>query len=122
MEEQYGLKVEIKSNGTTADLDEKVRVLVFYALREVLFNIVKHAGTREATVRVDNHDSRTLVIVRDEGAGFDSQKVMDDPAIAHGLIIIRHRLSLLGCRMEVHSQPGKGTEVIIEVPYEKTDT
>jgi signal transduction histidine kinase len=59
--------------------------------------------------------------VRDEGEGFDSTVVMNDSKIAHGLMIIRHRLKLLGCRLEVNSQPGKGTEAIIDVPYENID-
>lgn len=122
MEEQYGLKVNLQSSGTPIGLDEKVRVLVFYALREALFNIVKHAGTLEAAIRFEHYDSRLLAIVRDEGAGFESEVVMGDLKLAHGLLIVRHRLNLLGCSMEVHSQPGKGTEVIIEVPYEKMDS
>jgi signal transduction histidine kinase len=122
MEEQYGLKVDIQSNGAPATLDEKVRVLVFYALRELLFNIVKHAGILEAAIHFEHSDSAVRVIVSDHGAGFDSETVMNDPQIAHGLLIIRHRLNLLGCRIEVSSQPGNGTEVIIEVPYEKMDT
>jgi signal transduction histidine kinase len=121
MEEQYGLKVDIQSSGSPAQLDERVRVLVFYALRELLFNIVKHAGALEAAVRFEHHDSRLLVTVHDEGEGFDSKVVMNDPKIAHGLMIIRHRLNLLGCRLDVNSQPGNGTEAIIEVPYEKMD-
>ena len=122
MEEQYGLRVNIHSSGTPAKLDERVRVLVFYAIREILFNIVKHAGTLEASVHFEHHDSHLLVIVRDPGVGFDSPAVLDDPTKAHGLLIIRHRLNLLGCRMEIHSQPGKGTEALIEVPYEQTDS
>jgi signal transduction histidine kinase len=98
-----------------------VRVLVFYAIRELLFNIVKHAGILEAAVRFEYRDSHLLVIVRDHGIGFDGSAVMNDPNIAHGLLIIRHRLNLLGCGMEVNSQPGNGTEVIIEAPYEKMD-
>jgi two-component system CheB/CheR fusion protein len=122
MEEQYGLTVNIQSSGKPVELDEKVRVLVFYALRELLFNIVKHAGILEASVRFEHDDSRLSVMVRDQGAGFDSAAVMNDLKIAHGLMIIRHRLNLLGCSMEISSQPGKGTEAILEVPYEKTDT
>jgi signal transduction histidine kinase len=38
--------------------------------------------------------------------------------VAHGLLSIRHRLGLLGCEMEVNSQPGIGTEVVIEAPLE----
>jgi two-component system CheB/CheR fusion protein len=121
MEEQYSLKVDIKSNGTPAELDEKVRVLVFYAIRELLFNIVKHAGTLEAAIRFEHQNSHLHVVVRDEGTGFSSADVLNDPNIAHGLLIIRHRLNLLGCRMEINSQPGNSTEVIIEVPYEKMD-
>jgi two-component system, chemotaxis family, CheB/CheR fusion protein len=121
MEEQYGLRVNINSSGTPAGLDERVRVLVFYAIREILFNIVKHAGTLEASVHFEHHDAHLLVVVRDPGVGFDSPAVLDDPTKAHGLPIIRHRLNLLGCRMEIHSQPGEGTEALIEVPYEQTD-
>jgi two-component system, chemotaxis family, CheB/CheR fusion protein len=122
MEEQYGLRVMIKSAGTPVALDEKLRVLAFYAIRELLFNIVKHAGMSEAVVQFEHEDSRLLVIVQDHGVGFDSVQVLNDPKIAHGLLIIRHRLNLLGCSMEVNSQPGNGTEVTIEVPYEKMDS
>jgi two-component system, chemotaxis family, CheB/CheR fusion protein len=121
MNEQYGLKVDIKSDSTSANVDEKVRVLVFYAVRELLFNIVKHAGTLEAAVRLEHYDSHLLVIVKDHGVGFDSIQIMSDPQLAHGLLVISDRLNLLGCKLAVTSQPGKGTEVIIEVPYEKAN-
>jgi two-component system CheB/CheR fusion protein len=122
MDEQYGLKVDIQSSGTPAQMDERIRVLVFYALRELLFNIVKHAGTLEATVQFEHSDSRLLVNVQDQGVGFDSTAVMGDPRISHGLMMIHHRLNLLGCSMDVRSHPGKGTEVVMEIPYEKRDT
>jgi len=117
MEEQYGLKVNIKSEGKRVQLDENVRVLVFYAVRELLFNTVKHAGTLNADVSFENHDQRLCVTVSDQGRGFDNTELISDPKVAHGLLSIRHRLNLLGCSMEVKSQPGKGTQANIEVPY-----
>jgi two-component system sensor histidine kinase DegS len=78
---------------------------------------VKHAETLEAAIRFEHQDSGLLVIVRDRGKGFDSASVIRDPQTAHGLLVIRDRLNLLGCRLELHSQPGKGTEAVIEVPY-----
>jgi two-component system CheB/CheR fusion protein len=116
MEEQYGLHVDIKSTGRPADLEEKLRVLVFFAIRELLFNVVKHSGTSQATVRFKHYASHLLVVVRDQGTGFNSTQVMDDPRLAHGLLIIRHRLNLLGSNLEVKSEPGNGTEVSIYVP------
>jgi two-component system CheB/CheR fusion protein len=121
MHEQYGLKVDLQTSGTAAQLDENVRVLVFNAVREILFNIVKHAETLEAVIRFEHYDSQLLVVVRDQGKGFDSARVLHDPVLTHGLLIIRHRLNLLDCSIEVNSQPGSGTEVIIKVPYEKKD-
>ncbi|HJQ13870.1 MAG TPA: chemotaxis protein CheB [Anaerolineales bacterium] len=122
MNEQYGLRIDIKANGMPPEIDEKVRVLVFYAVRELLFNIVKHAGTLEAAVRFDHFDSQLLVIVKDHGVGFDSRRIMNDSKLAHGLMVIQDRLNLLGCKIKVTSQPGDGTEAIIEVPYEKVET
>ena len=122
MEEQYGLRVNIKSQGTPVELEEKRRVLVFFAIRELLFNIVKHAETKDAAVRFEHYDSHLLVIIKDQGVGFDSARILNDPKLAHGLLIIRHRLNLLGCQIEVKSQPGNGTEVIIEVPSELKGT
>ncbi|HET6823847.1 MAG TPA: PAS domain-containing protein, partial [Anaerolineales bacterium] len=122
MNEQYGIKIDIKANGMPAEVEEKVRVLVFYAIRELLFNIVKHAGILEAAVRFEQTDSHLMVIVKDHGAGFDSAQVMNDPQTAHGLLVVRDRLNLLGCQMNIASERGKGTEAIIEVPYKKMDT
>src|SRR5215207_4916344 len=118
MEEQYGLKVNIMSNGMPAELDEKVRILVFSAVRELLFNVVKHSGVLNAIVRFEHNNSHLNVVVSDEGKGFQSEDVMKKPQVAHGLLTLRHRLSLLGCNLVVESQPGDGSEAIIQVPYE----
>jgi PAS domain S-box-containing protein len=120
MQEQYNLNVEIQSEGQSAPVEEKVRVLVFYAIRELLFNIVKHAGTLEATVTFENYDDTLKVIVRDAGKGFPSQAYMGSRSLGHGLLSLRHRLNLLGCTMEVKSDIGNGTEISIEVPLEQT--
>ena len=41
---------------------------------------------------------------------------MNDSKTAHGLLVIQDRLSLMGCHMEIISEPGKGTQIVIEVP------
>src|SRR5215213_2387968 len=121
MDEQYSLKVNIKSNGMPAELDEKVRVLVFYAVRELLFNAVKHSGTLSATVAFEHNNSHLNVSVSDQGRGFESRDVMNNPQVAHGILTLRHRLNLLGCTIEVNSQPGHGSETTIRVPYEQRE-
>jgi two-component system CheB/CheR fusion protein len=121
MQEQYGLNVKIEADGQQVQLDERIRVLVFYAVRELLFNVVKHSGTLEAIVSFERNDGYLNVIVSDVGKGFPSQETMDNRIIGHGLLSLRHRLNLLGCNMEVQSRLGKGTQVSIEVPYEQPE-
>ena len=121
MQEQYGLDVKIRSDGKPTDLDEKVRVLVFYAIRELLFNVVKHSGILEATVTFDKQDGHLQVMVSDSGKGFPSQEIMNGRKLGQGLLSLRHRLNLLGCNMEVRSEPGNGTQVVIQVPYDQAD-
>lgn len=119
MKEQYGLVVKLDVKGDLHFPDAHIRVMLFQAVREALFNVVKHAGTLETEVTLEQVDGRGRITIRDAGQGFDKERVMNDPTLAHGLLIVRDRLNLLGCQMEVRSQPGQGTHVIIEPPMER---
>jgi two-component system, chemotaxis family, CheB/CheR fusion protein len=118
MKEQFDLQIEIEAKESFNYLEEHVRVLLFRAVRELLFNIVKHAGTREAWVRLEQGDSCVRIIVSDMGTGFEVESVLNDRKLAHGLMIISDRLTLMGGSMEVTSKVGQGTRVEIEMPFE----
>jgi len=120
MKEQYGLQVEVEASQDFQPIEEHMRVLLFQAIRELLFNVVKHAGILEATVRLTQEDGRGRITVNDPGAGFDAPLIMSDSQVAHGLLIIKDRLGLMGCDMQINSQPGDGTRVTIAVPVEKS--
>ena len=119
MQEQYKLNVNIQADNTPTQIDEKVRVLVFYAIRELLFNVVKHSETLKAKVDFESHDDHLMVIVSDNGKGFSVQELRNSQNIGHGLESLQYRLNLLGCTMEVQSEPGRGTQVSIAVPYDQ---
>jgi PAS domain S-box-containing protein len=116
MKEQYGLQVTLEAKEDFHNLDNHMRVLLFQAVRELLFNIVKHAGNLEATVTLDQLEGRGRIVVSDAGIGFDVEAIMNDPKTAHGLLMLQDRLSLMGGSIEVTSKPGDGTRVEIEIP------
>ncbi len=120
MKEQYGLQVEIESGEDLIPMEEHMRVLLFQSIRELLFNIVKHSGLLEATVRLTLENGRGRILVSDRGRGFDAAAILQDPQAAHGLLIIKDRLGLMGCDMQIHSQPGEGTRVEIDVPMDRS--
>jgi signal transduction histidine kinase len=87
---------------------------VFQAVRELLFNVVKHSGTLKANVALEQRDDHVSIIVSDDGKGFDS-KDMGQRA-AHGLGKMRDRLLLVGCTLRIESEPEKGTRITIDAP------
>jgi PAS domain S-box-containing protein len=120
MKEQYGLQVEVEAADDFIPIEEHMRVLLFQAVRELLFNIVKHAESLEATVRLRRKNGNGWITVSDPGRGFDAETVINNPQLAHGLLIVKDRLGLMGCDIQIRSQPGDGTRVEIEVPMGRT--
>ncbi|HEX2995378.1 MAG TPA: histidine kinase, partial [Anaerolineales bacterium] len=116
MQEQYGLQIELEASESFTELDHHMRMLLFQSVRELLFNVVKHAGILVAKVTLEKVDNHGSITVSDKGKGFDADAVMKDVKTAHGLLIVQDRLSLLGCGMQVISSPGDGTQIVIRLP------
>ncbi|WP_043531868.1 PAS domain-containing sensor histidine kinase [Litchfieldella xinjiangensis] len=124
MYQLHALKVSLHTRRAPYMPNEDLRVLLFQTVRELLFNIKKHAGVDHAEIELDQNDTEILVRVIDHGRGFD-QKIMQaeqDEAPGFGLISSRERLSLFGGAMEIHSVPGDGTSILIRVPSERCHT
>jgi signal transduction histidine kinase len=97
---------------------------LFQSVRELLFNVVKHAGVDEATVslsQVPRPRPSVMVEVTDRGRGFEPAKrrLVPTEEGGFGLFSIRERIDLIGGRVEVASSPGKGTRVTLSVPLKK---
>jgi PAS domain S-box-containing protein len=116
MKELYNLDVTLEFNDVEPDFDTSLETELFQAIRELLFNVVKHAETLEATVLLEKINEHLRVTVKDGGKGFDAEAMMTDWKDAHGLLNIHQRLSLLGCNLEVISRPGDGARIVIDVP------
>jgi PAS domain S-box-containing protein len=116
MKERHGLIVQMEAKDNLNHLDNHMRMLLFQTIRELFFNVVKHAGTSHATITLEQIDQRARVTIRDTGKGFDVATVMNDSKTAHGLLVIQDRLGLMGCGIDIASQPGQGTQIVIEAP------
>jgi signal transduction histidine kinase len=117
MKELYGLEVELKMAEIPAIPSEDIPPLLFQIVRELLFNIVKHAGVKQAQVRVLAKGDDLAVQVIDEGTGFDPA-AGQEPAHdgGYGLRRMSERLGLFSGRLDIVSQPGKGTTVTVIIP------
>jgi signal transduction histidine kinase len=120
MKELHDLEVEVTSGHSFHIGDATIRILLFQAVRELLFNVIKHAGVDRATVNLDDADGLLIVRVSDDGAGFDVEEARQrhEATGGFGLFSVRERLSLFGGRLEIISAPGRGTRLTIHVPCE----
>jgi PAS domain S-box-containing protein len=115
---QYRLSVDV-AGCESVETEEEVRVALFRAARELLFNVVKHAHVPSARIDVSRSaDGRVQVVVRDDGVGFAPESVMDASGTegSFGLLSVRDHLELLGGRLDVDSAPGCGTSITILGP------
>lgn len=115
---RHGLVVRVEDDDDAKPLDEELLALVFDSVRELLFNVVKHAGTAKATVSLRRTGGAVRVTVSDVGAGFNPRRRAAAPSEegGFGLFSISERLSLLGGRTEIESARGRGTRVSLIVP------
>jgi two-component system, chemotaxis family, CheB/CheR fusion protein len=119
MQDQYGLNVKVESNGVSTQFEDTLRILLFQTIREALFNVVKHANTQQATVQFHEAEDQILLKISDDGQGFDMSAGTMEHEGSGGLSNLRHRLGLMGCTLQVTSQPKKGTEVRILIPVKE---
>ncbi len=114
--ELYGLDIHLDIEGDVQVEREDLRVLLYHLLRELLFNVAKHAGTTEARVRAEPFRGGARVTVEDQGAGFEPTSLTRAKGFGLGLASVFERLELVGGRLLVESTPGEGTRVTIELP------
>lgn len=120
MKKSHGLEVEISSTGGVPPLNQTAQMFVYRAVRELLFNVVKHAGVNEAHVTVKTGPEHVVVTVRDHGRGFDVSR-RDAAGDGLGLISMRERLEAIGGTVEIESATGKGSRFTIRVPVSEAD-
>jgi two-component system CheB/CheR fusion protein len=117
MKERYGLDVELVAPDFQLKFDEKLQVILFQAIRELLFNVVKHSGALMARITMEQVDQDwARIIVSDEGKGFDITAIQNKKKRGRGLRSIQQEFKLFGCQLEVDSREGAGTRMIIHIP------
>jgi signal transduction histidine kinase/DNA-binding response OmpR family regulator len=124
MLEKHGLTVVVTAVDDVVPSTDEMQLLLYEAVRELLFNVAKHAGVNRADVAVRTTGSNMEVMVTDGGAGFDlaSIEARDATTGGFGLFSIRERIGYLGGRMEVQSAPGRGSTFTLLAPLRKPDS
>lgn len=110
-----GLVVKFAKRQVPDRLPIEVMTCLYRIAQEGLRNTVKHSGAKHAMVRLSSNGAKIVLSIRDDGTGFDLRSVKGKGGL--GLAGMEERVRLANGTMSIQSEPGRGSEIIVEVPY-----
>jgi signal transduction histidine kinase/ActR/RegA family two-component response regulator len=117
MRERFGLEVRVLAEPAQELESPSLKVFLFRAAQELLFNVVKYAGVHSAQVILAGCDFGLSVTVSDQGAGFEPTLLeRSDPRTGLGLLSLRERARYIGGSLSIESAPQQGSRITITVP------
>lgn len=121
---RYDLDVELELEDGAEPASEAVRLFLFRAVNELLFNVVKHAGVDRARLHMHPLDGDVEIRIEDDGRGMDLDGMASEKPSTQGsgLRRIEERFDVLGGRMTVESAPGEGVRIRLRAPLETPET
>ncbi len=111
--DRFGLRAEFECEQAPPPLTPRAQAEALRIVREALNNVRRHADATVVRVRANVEAGRLVVVVGDNGRGFDPDAV---GATAFGLLSMRERASLIGGELRIDSRPHGGTRVSLFVP------
>lgn len=103
--------------------DRTRQIMIYRILQECLTNVVKHSNARRVSIVVRRDNGQAVVIVEDDGRGFDVEEVRSKhpEARGFGLFNMDERVRLIGGSLDVKSKEGEGTRILLRIPLDRKE-
>jgi len=126
MEGNTKLTLEIKSidpDGEISRQDDKIEGAIFAIVQEAVNNAIRHAYASNIVIKVEETFTAIYVAIRDDGDGFEVEKVMGnyEERGSLGMVNIRERADLIGGDLKLKSAPGEGTHISVRISKAKEE-
>ncbi|MBS1921168.1 MAG: hypothetical protein JST17_13025 [Bacteroidetes bacterium] len=101
--------------GMNGRLKKEYELSLYRITQELINNVLKHARARNVSLQIGHRDEKIILMMEDDGKGFDVNSKSD----GYGLHNLDIRTKLMKGTLTIDAAPGKGTSVLIEIPYTK---
>jgi len=105
--------IEAEEKRSSGFIPEDIRLSAYRIVEEALTNTLKHAQASTVSISLRNPDHSIIVVVRDDGAGFD----MDDVSAGMGIGTMKDYSEVVGGDCAISSKPGEGTTTTATLPF-----
>ena len=110
------LSIEHEIETTPHNLSPELQINLYRIVQEATNNILKHAQATQTTITLLVSDHAITLRIRDNGTGFNTEKIQRDDGKGFGINGIRERATMLKGTCELKTAPGQGTEWVIRFP------
>ena len=118
LRETEDLNVVFSGNGEFDRLPYSAELAIFLIVKEAITNVRKHAHASRVDIHVTPIEDNLVVVVRDNGVGFDVGAVTEgyEERSSLGMLNMRERAEIVSGTLSLSSQPGHGTTITLELP------
>jgi signal transduction histidine kinase len=109
------IKIEFNSVGVDQTMDKNIQLILFRVISELINNTIKHAKATLISINIEANEGKIRVEFKDNGIGFNTEKIMSDKKIGIGLKSIISRIKSINGRCQFSSEVGQGFKIIIEI-------
>jgi signal transduction histidine kinase len=115
--EQHDIHIETEDRLETT-IEDSIRALIFRSVRELLYNILKHAEADRAWVKLEQTGDDVRIVVEDNGVGFNPDEIRQDEGgnNGFGLFSIQERFRQLGGRLDIAAGAKGGALITLCIP------
>ena len=99
-------------------MPNSLKIGLFRIFQESLTNVARHSGAKKVIVRLEQKDKKLILIIKDNGEGFDDKKAAKQTL---GLLGMKERTLMMGGQYSISGIQGEGTTVTVIVPLPETD-
>ncbi len=109
------IQTKFKAVGTTAGLSDVANTVLFRIAQEALTNIKRHANASEVVIQLNDYSKNVLLVITDNGVGFDVAHIAEHPKRGIGLRNMHERLDAIGGKLDLISSAA-GTRLVAILP------
>jgi signal transduction histidine kinase len=106
------MDVSVATELDSDDLPDEYKTCIYRVVQEALHNCARHSHATTVRIRVEQRTGRLALTIQDDGRGFDVHQMK-----GLGLLGVQERVARLGGKCSIHSKPGRGTMLSVELPF-----
>jgi two-component system nitrate/nitrite sensor histidine kinase NarX len=117
-QQEMGIPVYFQNEWPEQEFPPEIELNVLRIVQECLVNIRKHSQAEVVRVLLSYRNHNNIVLIEDDGIGFEESTIVSEGGRHLGLNILRDRASEIGGDIEIESEPGDGTRIHLQFKVE----